>query len=287
MNLIELSSVIDVAATVLKDRIKAEFQTIILSEYAQVPPRIVDAILGGADRQTFFDRAQDPSNPSVTGYGEAVTGSLCPTKRIGLQAGGAYAQRNSSQPRHRVATREEVEATERLFRSCARDNILIIIDTCSILNPGFPEFYERFAQLAARTQLKLIVPFLVKEEIAHKYSTDAHLKNVCMERMRLLLSGYEAGIISFVGSKEDQRATRKDGGIGIQADPTLLEKALSYRTRGRSVLLITQDHNLSLDALSLNHFNSFEVKALVLAKKIIRGGALSDNAEDAVCPQLM
>ena len=66
----------------------------------------------------------------------------------------------------------------------------------------------------------------------------------------------------------------------------MLEKLIYFRNDSQSCMLITQDYGLTVDALQQNESHSSKSSALVLVKKIGKGGALLDNTDDVKNPKV-
>lgn len=182
----------------------------------------------------------------------------------------------------------ELTYTKKLLDYCIQEKFLIIIDLCILLHEQFYAFYDLFKPIVLQRNARLIVPYVVLEEMRRMLiwrNKGLEVLKRCERVMKFLLPERNAGLIEVVGSEEDRRTNRK-GEKDVHAESILLEKITYFRNDARSVLLITQDHGFSMDVLHLNHMQSSMANALVLAKKIIRRGALVDNADDAVCPSL-
>lgn len=262
MNLLELSAAIGIPPDTLKATIAERFQVIVLSDHAQLRGDIVQAL--GADvvppepaKLVAATRLADGRNVALL---EQLEQALTP----------------------------ELAYTRKLLDYCMHKNFLIVIDLCSLLHEQFYAFYDLFRPIAQQSDARLIVPYVVVEEMKRmliRRNKEPGVLERCEKVMKFLLPERDAGLIEFVGSEDDRRTNRK-GEKGVHADSLLLEKIMYFRNDARSVLLITQDHGFSVDALYLNHMQSSIANAVVLAKKIIRRGALVDNADDAVCPSL-
>lgn len=268
MNLLELSKAIGVPPEKLKTTIAEQFQIFILSDYAPLRGDIVQAFGSGATSpRNVKPSAPVPSvtvTPPMTGEDTALLEQL------------------------EQALNPELAYTRKLLNYCVHENFLIIIDLCSLLHEQFYAFYKLFKPIAQQGNARLIVPYVVVEEMKRMLIRRSKKKDVlerCEKVMKFLLPERDAGIVEFVGSEEDMRTNQK-GQKGIHADSLLLEKIMYFRNEARSVLLITQDHNFSVDALNLNHMQSSIANAVVLAKKIVRRGVLADNADDTLCPPL-
>jgi len=262
MNLLELSAATGMPLDSLKATIAERFQIIVLSDHAQLRRDIVQAL-----------------GPDVV---PAEPAKLAPTARSADGENAALLEQLEQ------ALMPELAYTRKLLNYCVREKFLIIIDICSLLHEQFYAFYDLFKPIAQRGGARLIVPYVVAEEMKRmliRRNKEPNVLERCEKVMKFLLPERDAGLIEFVGSEDDKRTNRK-GEKSVHADSLLLEKIMYFRNDARSVLLITQDHGFSVDALHLNHMQSSIANAVVLAKKIIRRGALVDNADDAVCPSL-
>lgn len=262
MNLLELSVATNMSLDTLKATIAERFQVIVLSDFAQLRGDIVQAL--------------------GTNAAPPESARLAPTTCPADSANVALLEQLDK------ALAPELAYTRKLLNYCVREKFLIIIDICSLLHEQFYAFYELFKPFAQQEGTRLIVPYVVVEEMKRmliRRNKEPDVLERCEKVMQFLLPERDAGMIEFVGSEDDKRTNRK-GEKGVHADPLLLEKIMYFRNDARSVLLITQDHGFSVDALHLNHMQSSITSAVVLAKKIIRRGALVDNADDAVCPSL-
>lgn len=268
MNLLELSKSVGMPPEKLKDTIAEQFQIFILSDYAPLREDLLQAF--GADETS----SQNVKPPDTLGS-VSVTTSMTGEDTALLE-------------QLEQTLNPELAYTRKLLNYCVHENFLIIIDLCSLLHEQFYAFYNLFKPIAQQGNARLIVPYVVVEEMKRMLIRRSKKKDVldrCEKVMKFLLPERDAGIVEFVGSEEDVRTNQK-GQQDIHADSLLLEKIMYFRNEARSVLLITQDHNFSVDALHLNHMQSSITNAVVLAKKIVRKGALTDNADDTLCPPL-
>ena len=262
MNLLELSATIGLPSDTLKAMITERFQVIVLSDHAQLRGDIVQALR--TDTALLESVEQTP-----------ITRPVDDGKAVLLE-------------QLEQAFMPELIYTRKLLDYCMCEKFLIIIDLCSLLHEQFYAFYDLFKPIAQQRGTRLIVPYVVLEEMRRmliRRNKGPDVLERCERVMEFLLPERDAGLIEVVGSEEDKRTNRK-GEKDVHADSLLLEKIMYFRNDARSVLLITQDHGFSMDVLHLNHMQSSIANALVLAKKIIRRGALVDNADDAVCPSL-
>lgn len=262
MNLSELSVATGITLDMLKAIIAERFQIIVLSNHAQLRGDVVQALLTGAApaKSDKLSPAERPVNNANAVLLEQLEQTLAP----------------------------QLAYTRKLLAYCIRKEFLFIIDICSLLHDQFYAFYALFKPVAQQSGARLIVPYVVTEEMKRmliRRNKERDVLERCEKVMRFLLLERDAGLIEFVGSEDDKRTSR-NGEKGVHADPLLLEKIMYFRNDARSVLLITQDHGFSVDALHLNNMQSSIANAVVLAKKITRRGALVDNADDAVCPSL-
>lgn len=175
--------------------------------------------------------------------------------------------------------------TKKLLQYCVENKYLIFIDTCSLLTQSaFFQFYECLKTYAH----VLYVPYVVTEElkrILFDHRRDEELQKRAEKALQFICKEEENGEIIFIGNENDKR-NNEHGQKVIHADRVIIEKLNYYRNNARSSLFITQDHDVTVDVLKLNEWRSLESNALVLVKKLGKGGILEDNADDTVNPTL-
>ena len=138
----------------------------------------------------------------------------------------------------------------------------LLIDTCALLHPQFPDLMAHLIPLLRENGKSLIVPSSVVEELRKLGRTKPEL----CEQVRTLAGNLAAlkdeGLVSVYGESGE------DFG-----DKQFLATATRFMT-GASLLVITQDHALSEDLLHLNCLNSVKGKRLSVGR-INRYGYLS------------
>lgn len=177
--------------------------------------------------------------------------------------------------------------TRQFLKECEAKRVLILMDTCSLLTSYFKDFYKLYQQQGHGLQ-PLYVPYVVFEELKwltqnHQKSTDLRLR--ASEALKFLIRENEKKAITIVGDDKDKRMNHKGNEI-IHADRVLLEKLMYLRSDSRSILLITQDYDLTRDALLQNELSSIKTPAVILVKKLTKGGVLVDNTTETVNPKL-
>jgi len=252
MNLLQLSDKIGIPPKKLKDRLENEFQIIILSDHMPLRQSVVEKLL--------------PASPLPLPIQE-ITDILEQLKTI---------------------TPSEPSYTKQLLDYCIDNRFLFFIDTCSLIHESFYDFYNLFKQHARKKNVKLYVPHVMMEElkqIQKKRKKPQDVLSRCDSILEFITSERESGLIDIVGSNEDRRQNERGEKV-IHADRVILEKLMCFRNNARSSLFITQDHDVTIDALNQNNLLSSKSNALIIVKKIIKGGVLVDNSEDAKNPPL-
>lgn len=175
--------------------------------------------------------------------------------------------------------------TKKLLQYCVDNKYLFFIDTCSLLTqPAFFQFYKCLKTYA----YVLYVPYVVTEELKKlllDHRRDEELRKRAEKVLQFICKEEENGEIIFIGNEHDKR-NNEHGQKVVHADRVIIEKLNYYRNNARSCLFITQDHDVTVDILKLNEWRSLESNALILVKKLGKGGILEDNANDIVNPTL-
>lgn len=174
----------------------------------------------------------------------------------------------------------ELKYTGELLKYCVDNKILIFIDTCSILNESFYDFYKLFIEAKGNSDYRLYVPYVVGEELKNLIRRDQDIKDKALEVLEFIGQEQEKGNLAVIGDDGDRR-TNERGERVIHADRLIIEKLIYFRNDSRSSLFITQDHDATVDALKQNDWKSTRSNAVILVKKIVRGGCLVDNTNES------
>ena len=154
------------------------------------------------------------------------------------------------------------------LRRCDAKGYHVLIDTCSLLHPGFFPFYEFYRDATTRP---LYVPYVVQLELEKKL----HDPRLHAQASRVLELICRDDRITLLGDAKDLRRT-DHGEKRVHADPVLVEKLTYLRNSGVSVLLLTQDKDLSADLLNINKLRCRSTKASIIVKKLTPDGILAD-----------
>ena len=143
----------------------------------------------------------------------------------------------------------------------------MLIDTCSLLHPGFFHFYQFYCNAATRP---LYIPYVVQLELKKKLH-DSRLHAQARRVLELIRCDDR---ITVLGDEKDLR--RNDHGEKrVHADPVFIEKLTFLRNSGVNVLLLTQDKALTGDLLNINKLRCRSTKAVIIVKKLTPDGILA------------
>lgn len=276
MNIIQLAKRSNKSPDEIKDQIKEKFNRIILSDYTELKEEIVEhfadfqmSYYGDNETEKFFLKESFQNFPSNTK-------SVRKDEKTGKQE-----QIHLSD--------SSLDYTKKLIAHCAENKFLIFVDTCSVLHAGFYEFFEIARPFLEYYSAKVIIPYVVLEELRNMVFKQKKERKVLLEAEQAIKFIYlenEKGFIVIPGNEDDKR-TNERGEKTIHADRVIMEKLMFFRDNSRSSLFITQDHDVTLDALHINYLRSSKSNAVVLVKKIGKGGVLIDNADDVVNPEIL
>ncbi len=272
MNLIELSQRANRSMDDLKKILMIQFNRIILSEYIDLDEEILQKLMG------YLNISQtDPAGSS-----DLPAGSQEISDDLMEITDEEQCFKELSDILH-----PEMKYTRELLEYCSEHNYLFFIDTCSLLNQHFFDFFTVF-DAAVSWESSLYIPYVVLEE----------LKKICMDKKKeedvvkkarhifdFILQKCKQNRMKIIGDDEDRR-TNDRGEKVVHADRVMLEKLIYFRNDSQNCMLITQDYGLTVDALQQNESHSSKSSALLLVKKIGKGGALLDNTDDVKNPKL-
>ena len=163
----------------------------------------------------------------------------------------------------------ERQRTETLqfLRRCDAQGYHVLIDTCSLLHPGFFHFYQFYCNAATHP---LYIPYVVQLELKKKLH-DSRLHAQARRVLELIRCDDR---ITVLGDEKDLR--RNDHGEKrVHADPVFIEKLTFLRNSGVNVLLLTQDKALTGDLLNINKLRCRSTKAVIIVKKLTPDGILA------------
>lgn len=275
MNLVEVSEITKITVEELREILLTEFNRIVLSDYSQVDERVLEKLM---------DYLQIDSDGYNNDYEEEDEDQV-DCNNEGSDAIGSPEEECLKELK--LLSYPEVEYTKDLLEYCMNNKYLIFIDTCSLLNDNFYLFYDLFTQAAKRPAI-LFVPYVVKEELMNmlqKKEKEHSVLQKVEDRINFIVEQCKLGKIKIVGDENDKR-TNERGEKVIHADRVIIEKLIFFRNDSKNCLLITQDHGVTVDALKQNDWQSTKSHALILVKKIGKGGVLVDNTEDDTNPKL-
>lgn len=309
MNLLEMSDCLGKPIDELRNLLQEQFNRIVLSEYSQLDEKVVKGLLNylNIDEGIIGKNEAKYKESRVTSSKKKA--SLADNSHIKKDV-----KRHSQQP---VGTRSsyieenkcgsksllsddvrllqelneiefpEVSYTKKLIKYCFENNYLIFVDTCSLLNDYFYDFFILFSEACEEPYI-LYIPYVVIEElksiIKNRKKEQSILKKA-EDRIGFILQQCQINTMKIVGDESDKR-TNEYGKKVIHADRVLIEKLIYFRNDSKSCMLITQDYGVTVDALKQNEWQSTKSQAQIVVKKIGKGGTLVDNSEDIINPTL-
>lgn len=142
---------------------------------------------------------------------------------------------------------------------------MILIDTCSLLMyPGSEIYFRNQASKLLRTGKKIIIPFVVINE----------LRNLTTRKSDLELSSKARNVLNFIREYKEQGiiAIHGEATDGTLADNTF-QKVITMFGHLYNIIIITQDYNLGQDLLTMGHMHS-SGRRKVNVKKLDNRGQL-------------
>ena len=265
MNLIELSNTINKPIELLKEEILDCFGIIVLSEYNELQHGIIENYVG-LQKQPIQEKELKPSSeePIISSNEKSCLEELDDIQH------------------------PELAYTKKFLKYCLDNRYLIFIDTCSLLNEHFIDFYNLYISQRRSASSYLFVPYVVIEELKRIVIDNKKEKAVvdkAIEVLRFIQDEEKKKNIVMVGNEDDKRANERGEKV-IHADRVIIEKLIFFRNDSRSSLFITQDYDATVDALKQNDWHSSKSSAFILVKKIVKGGALVNNTKETVNPKL-
>lgn len=305
MNLMEVSACLGRPVDELKEILLDKLNKIVLSEYIQMDENVLKELLAilNVDENTlepgemFSEKIERTSlnEEIIPVTGQHATGCV-ESRASSFPQGVLFAKKDKSALKESLSNDEKllrelneidgsaVGYTKKLIRYCFECKYLIFIDTCSLMNENFYEFYDIFVSLSQNGSV-LYVPYVVMEELKRLIKKGGDIAKVAKNRLKFVAVQCENMKMLIVGDEEDKR-TNEFGEKVIHADRVLIEKLIYFRNDSRSSLLITQDHGVTVDALKQNEWQSTKSNAQIIVKKIGREGVLIDNSRDIKNPKL-
>lgn len=265
MNLIELSNTINKPIELLKEEILDRFGIIVLSEFNELHHGIIESYVG-LQKQPIQKKELKPSSeePIISSNEKSCLEELDDIQH------------------------PELAYTKKFLKYCLDNRYLIFIDTCSLLNEHFIDFYNLYISQRRSASSYLFVPYVVIEELKRIVIDNKKEKAVvdkAIEVLRFIQDEEKKKNIVMVGNEDDKRANERGEKV-IHADRVIIEKLIFFRNDSRSSLFITQDYDATVDALKQNDWHSSKSSAFILVKKIVKGGALVNNTKETVNPKL-
>ncbi len=265
MNLIELSNKINKPIELLKEEILEHFGIIVLSEFNELQNGIVESYVGTQGKSVHNKRIKSSlEEPHVSSKEKNCLEELDDIQH------------------------PELGYTKKFLKYCLDNKYLIFIDTCSLLNENFRDFYKLYIRQKGSVSGYLFVPYVVIEELKRIVLDNKKEKAVvdkAIEILRFIQDEEKKNNIVMVGNEDDKRANERGEKV-IHADRVIIEKLIFFRNDSRSSLFITQDYDATVDALKQNDWHSSKSSAFILVKKIVKGGALVNNTKETVNPKL-
>lgn len=235
MNLLELSKATGLPPEELRGILHSRFHRIVLHELAPVNAEAEAELLAT--------------------YGHS------PPPATHLEKQQDFPCRHVSDNTHREA------GTIQFLRRCDAQGYHVLIDTCSLLHPGFFHFYQFYCNAATHP---LYIPYVVQLELKKKLH-DSRLHAQARRVLELIRCDDR---ITVLGDEKDLR--RNDHGEKrVHADPVFIEKLTFLRNSGVNVLLLTQDKALTGDLLNINKLRCRSTKAVIIVKKLTPDGILA------------
>jgi len=162
---------------------------------------------------------------------------------------------------------KEREALERAERERRAERFLenlvnryvLIIDTCSLLQPGSGTLLNRLKPILYRQGKTLNVPSAVMQELKKLRDTKPEVAGQIEDAIRWITSMQAEGLVRIFGANEDF------------ADPQIIRQAIALHLRA-DVMIITQDNNLSMDLLDHNKMRSINGKNIAVYRVHNSGG---------------
>jgi len=170
---------------------------------------------------------------------------------------------------------------EKFILRCALQDYLILVDTCAILEiinrqSAFEKLTDKIRPVLKKTGKKLIIPYVVDQEVEFlSKHGDSRPKNNAQRMLPVIrkLTEEEKDIFVCVGSRADwPRDDNKPF-----ADPVFRREIIHFREKGRNVLLITQDKNLTAAILRENNDGSIRSKSVIEVRMLNEDGNLVLN----------
>lgn len=265
MNLIELSNMINKPIELLKEEILESFGIIVLSEFNELQHGIVENYVCSQKQPVQKIELKPSSEDPIISSNE----KNCLEELDDIQ-------------------HPELGYTKKFLKYCIDNKYLIFIDTCSLLNEHFRDFYKLYIRLKGLADGYLFVPYVVIEELKRIVLDNKKEKAVvdkAIEVLRFIQDEEKKNNMVMVGNEDDKRANERGEKV-IHADRVIIEKLIFFRNDSRSSLFITQDYDATVDALKQNDWHSSKSNAFILVKKIVKGGALVNNTKETVNPKL-
>ncbi|WP_308682358.1 PIN domain-containing protein [Stomatobaculum longum] len=306
MNLMEVSACLGRPVDELKEILLDKLNKIVLSEYIQMDEKVLKELLAilNVDENTlepdemFSEKIERTSHNEkiifvteqcATGCAEPRASSFPERSPLCEEEDKSALKESLSNDEKLLRELNEIDGsavgyTKKLIRYCFECKYLIFIDTCSLMNENFYEFYDIFVGLSQESSV-LYVPYVVMEELKRLIKKGGDIAKVAKNRLEFIAVQCENKKMQIVGDEEDKR-TNEFGKKVIHADRVLIEKLIYFRNDSRSSLLITQDYGVTVDALKQNEWQSTKSNAQIIVKKIGREGVLIDNSRDIKNPEL-
>ena len=162
-----------------------------------------------------------------------------------------------------VLQRQNDEAARRSQKTLEQlvDRYAVLIDTCSLLHPQFPQLMEHLVPLLQRRNKPLVIPSGVIHELQSLAVKKPELKEQIDQLLPQLASLCREHLVRICGGEE------------TFGDKQLLEAALHYAT-SNDLLVITQDQGLTQDLIRQRSLSSVRGRSL-LVNRINKYGYLS------------
>lgn len=154
--------------------------------------------------------------------------------------------RNSFEGMNRYSSRRTLDA---MIQECDPDKTRVVIDTCSLLHPGFEKAIGTLMPVMRRKKMKLVVPYCVAAEVRKKMmqtNVDEQLAHNARAAIRFINSIDREGLLVMPRDRNEHE---------FFADAVFLGQCAKLRMNYQ-VNVITQDVALMHDITSQNMYTS-------------------------------
>lgn len=159
---------------------------------------------------------------------------------------------------------------EGIIKGLLDKDFTIFVDTNIIYNKGFESFVSSIEDVLKTRNAKLRVLSDVEKEIKKHAGNKKSKINALAKKSLAILNKYIKDGIFKIEKESDIKKICKDN----FADFTFQIVFQVYRSNNKNVMLVTNDRNLTVDTLMLNHVSSVDSKAEMRVGRISDDGVL-------------